>query len=301
MDPKIKQAIQQLSEVTGIPLSINQEDASWANESGLSQEMLSRIRQVEKAYRETYSEEYYLRSLLKKENDVKIGSRAFFSSCEQGGYVLLLCYDKKQEVDVLQLLKAVYPERKKNFPVRMDDGITAWIRFQEKVQADQLIEEGQKLRDQLRSELLCDCWIGIGKYFCDRAECRNSYEQALRALEIGERFQRQEQVYSYERLGLYRLVDNLTMEICKEYLEEISSKKQTIKLEEELVLIAHCFFEHDLNVSETARALYMHRNTLLHKLDRIEQVTGQDLRTFRGAVTLLLTLMIQQKNRDLLC
>ena len=177
----------------------------------------------------------------------------------------------------------------------MESGTIAMVRFQEQTDKEDLLSECESIRDQIRSELLCECFFGIGKYFEDKRNCATAYEQALYAIKVGKLFSQKEQVYCYEKLGIYRLVEDLTWESSKEFMEELEGNRSIPDMDDELKQIAVRFFEHDLNVSETARSLYMHRNTLLHKLDKIEMESGQDIRTFKGAVNLMLLLLMRDK------
>lgn len=292
MDLKVKQAIQRLSDTTGIPLSI---DAKVSSE-----EILERIQLVEKAYKETFSEEYFLLSLLRNDQNGKpLNHGKFFLRINSGGYVILLNYATAQEEEMLDLLRAIFPERKKTYLVQIEAGMIAVVRFQEKNNPENLIMEFHSVRDQIQSELLCECWIGIGKYFEEKSKCFKSYEQAKYAIKVGQTFFRKEQVYCFEKLGFYRLIEDLSPEVREDFFQEIMAQKMDkefmFNLDEDLKNIAAEFFTYDLNVSETARNLYMHRNTLLHKLDKIQEETGQDIRTFSGAVNLMFLLMIQQK------
>lgn len=290
MDPKVKRALQQLCATTGLSLSVD--------ESDMPDDLVLRIQQLERAYKENYSEEYYLFNLLKNEgNEWKGNKKIPLSRTNISGYVMVLQCDPKQEDVILDLLRAIYPERKKSFFIKMEKGLIAFVRFQEKSEKDQLLTEFHCLREQIQSELLCDCFIGIGKYFEDKENCHDSYHQACYAIRVGKCFSKMEQVYSFEKLGLYRLVDDLSKESTQDFMEELFWKDSIPDLDEELKQIAVSFFEHDLNVSETARHLYMHRNTLLHKLDRIESESGLDVRTFHGAVNLLLLMLMNQKER----
>ena len=288
MDPKVTKALKQLSVTTGLSLSITQTDAP--------DELVSRIQQLERAYKENYSEEFYLCGLLKKETTEWNGNaKSPFLRMNTGGYVIVIQWDSKQEETILDLLRAVYPERKKCFFVTMESGTIAMVRFQEQTDKEDLLSECESIRDQIRSELLCECFFGIGKYFEDKRNCATAYEQALYAIKVGKLFSQKEQVYCYEKLGIYRLVEDLTWESSKEFMEELEGNRSIPDMDDELKQIAVRFFEHDLNVSETARSLYMHRNTLLHKLDKIEMESGQDIRTFKGAVNLMLLLLMRDK------
>lgn len=288
MDPKVIKALQQLCATTGLSLSVD--------ESDMPDDLVLRIQQLERAYKENYSEEYYLFNLLKNEgNEWKGNKKSPLIRSNTNGYVMVLQCEPMQEDVILDLLRAIYPERKKSFFVKIEKGTIAFVRFQEKKEKEQLLAEFQSLREQIQSELLCDCFIGIGKYFEDKDNCHVSYQQACYAIRVGKCYSKKEQVYSFEKLGLYRLVDDLSKESTKDFMDELLWKDSIPELEEELKQVAFSFFEHDLNVSETARHLYMHRNTLLHKLDRIELESGLDVRTFQGAVNLLLLMLMKQK------
>ncbi|MFI3209401.1 MAG: helix-turn-helix domain-containing protein, partial [Eubacteriales bacterium] len=99
-------------------------------------------------------------------------------------------------------------------------------------------------------------------------------------------------VVSYKELGIGRLIHQLPMNLCSEFLQEVLGGNGLTQFEEETMLAAYKFFENNLNISETARQLYIHRNTLMNRLEKIQKITGLDVRVFEDAITFKLAIMV---------
>ena len=121
-----------------------------------------------------------------------------------------------------------------------------------------------------------------------------SYREAQAALEVGRVFDTDKNIVSYENLGIGRLIYQLPTTLCEMFLNEVFKKGSIEALDRETLSTIQCFFENNLNVSETSRTLYMHRNTLMYRLDKIERVTGLNLRKFSDAVTFRLITILNK-------
>ena len=118
------------------------------------------------------------------------------------------------------------------------------------------------------------------------------YKEAKMALEVGSIFHSEKNVLSYETLGIGRLIYQLPVNLCKIFVKEVFGDTKPEEIDEETLTTIHKFFENNLNVSETARQLYIHRNTLVYRLDKIQKMTNLDLRTFEDAITFKMALMV---------
>ncbi|MBO7364459.1 MAG: helix-turn-helix domain-containing protein, partial [Lachnospiraceae bacterium] len=124
-----------------------------------------------------------------------------------------------------------------------------------------------------------------------------SYKEARLALAVGAIFNADERVLAYASLGIGRLIYQLPLPMCKMFIEEIFKEQSPEDFDEETLTTINQFFENNLNVSETSRQLFIHRNTLVYRLDKLQKNTGLDLRVFDDAITFKIALMVVQYMR----
>jgi carbohydrate diacid regulator len=134
--------------------------------------------------------------------------------------------------------------------------------------------------------------VSYGTIVNEIKEVSRSYKEAAMALDVGKIFFQEKNVIAYSVLGIGRLIYQLPIPLCKMFIQEIFEKKSPEEFDEETFLTINKFFENSLNVSETSRQLYIHRNTLVYRLDKIQKSTGLDLRTFEDAITFKIALMV---------
>ena len=134
--------------------------------------------------------------------------------------------------------------------------------------------------------------IAYGTIVNDIKEVSKSYKEAKLALDVGKIFFSERNVIAYSALGIGRLIYQLPIPLCKMFIREIFEGKSPDDFDEETLTTINKFFENNLNVSETSRQLYIHRNTLVYRLDKLQKSTGLDLRVFEDAITFKIALMV---------
>ena len=134
--------------------------------------------------------------------------------------------------------------------------------------------------------------ISYGTIVNELKDVSRSYKEAAMALDVGKIFFKEHQIIAYSVLGIGRLIYQLPIPLCKMFIHEIFEKKSPDEFDEETLVTINKFFENSLNVSETSRQLYIHRNTLVYRLDKIQKSTGLDLRIFEDAITFKIALMV---------
>ncbi len=156
--------------------------------------------------------------------------------------------------------------------------------------------DGQALADRivdnLRAEALVNARVGYGGLADSLREISRSYQEARMALDVGKVFYADRSVVSYGELGIGRLISQLPVDLCETFLHEVFGDHIPDSLDEETIVTIHTFFENNLNVSETARQLYVHRNTLVYRLERIEKSLGLDIRKFEDAMLFQIAWMV---------
>lgn len=134
--------------------------------------------------------------------------------------------------------------------------------------------------------------IAYGTVVNDIKEVSKSYKEAKLALDVGKIFYAERDIVAYSTLGIGRLIYQLPLPLCKMFIKEIFEGKSPDGFDEEMLSTINKFFENSLNVSETSRQLYIHRNTLVYRLDKLQKSTGLDLRVFEDAITFKIALMV---------
>lgn len=135
-------------------------------------------------------------------------------------------------------------------------------------------------------------YIAYGTIVKELKEVSRSYKEARMALDVGKIFFAEKDIIAYSSLGIGRLIYQLPIPLCKMFIKEIFSNKSPDDFDEETLTTINKFFENNLNVSETSRQLYIHRNTLVYRLDKLQKSTGLDLRVFEDAITFKIALMV---------
>ena len=134
--------------------------------------------------------------------------------------------------------------------------------------------------------------IAYGTIVEEIKEVSRSYKEARMAMDVGRIFFEEKNIIAYSSLGIGRLIYQLPIPLCKMFIKEIFENKSPDDFDEETLVTINKFFENSLNVSETSRQLYIHRNTLVYRLDKLQKSTGLDLRVFEDAITFKIALMV---------
>ncbi len=150
----------------------------------------------------------------------------------------------------------------------------------------------QTIIDLLNTEAMSRARVAYGTVVDHIKDLSRSYKEARMALEVGKIFYGERPVVAYNKLGIGRLIYQLPIPLCKMYIDEIFPAVKPDELDEETLGTVAKFFENSLNVSETARQLYIHRNTLVYRLDKVNKATGLDLRVFEDAITFQIAMMV---------
>ena len=144
----------------------------------------------------------------------------------------------------------------------------------------------------MSTESMMNVRVAYGTVVQELKDVSKSYKEAMMALDVGKIFYSDKHVIAYSNLGIGRLIYQLPMPLCKMFIKEIFSDKSPNEFDEETLTTINKFFENSLNVSETSRQLYIHRNTLVYRLDKLQKSTGLDLRVFDDAITFKIALMV---------
>jgi carbohydrate diacid regulator len=159
---------------------------------------------------------------------------------------------------------------------------------------EELEKIAQSIETTLKNELYVRPVIGYGTVSEHLRTLADSYKEAQTAIDVGKVFDSDRSIINYENLGIGRLIYQLPTTLCEIFLSEVFKKNSIDSLDLETLFTINKFFENNLNVSETSRKLFVHRNTLVYRLEKIKKLTGLDLRQFDHAIVFKVALMVRQ-------
>ena len=227
--------------------------------------------------------------------DILIKAKELHLAVDVSRVVFLVQTTNTSNFSIYDILQNLFPEKGKNFIINIDERYIALVKeVKADIDAKELEKIAKSIADTLYTEALVKVYIGIGGVCQNIRDLATSYKEGQIALEVGKVFDIEKQIINYENLGIGRLIFQLPTTLCELFLAEVFKKESLDVLDQETILTIQKFFKHNLNVSETARELFVHRNTLVYRLDKIEKITGLDLREFDQAVTFKVAMMVKK-------
>lgn len=156
-----------------------------------------------------------------------------------------------------------------------------------------LLESNAKmLVDMFSSEAMTNVRVAFGTIVNDIKGVSKSYKEANMALDVGKIFYAEKSVIAYSTLGIGRLIYQLPINLCEMYIDEVFGGELSEEIDEEILYTINKFLDNSLNISETSRQLYIHRNTLVYRIEKLEKATGMDVRNFDDALSFRIAMMV---------
>ncbi|MBO5836863.1 MAG: helix-turn-helix domain-containing protein [Oscillospiraceae bacterium] len=227
--------------------------------------------------------------------DIYIRAKELHFATEAPRAVFLVRQVGRGDVAAVDVLAGMFPDKMQDFVISINETDIAIIKqLNNNATAAELAAIAQTIEDTLRSELFVKTVIGIGTPAAHLRELADAYKEAQTAIEVGKVFDTEKSIINYENLGIGRLIYQLPTTLCDIYLSEVFKKNSIESLDHETLFTINKFFENNLNVSETSRNLFVHRNTLVYRLEKIKKLTGLDLRQFDHAIVFKVALMVRK-------
>ncbi len=199
------------------------------------------------------------------------------------------------DVTVVDLVSGLFPNKQSDFVLSINETDVAVItQLEAEPEAEELEATAKRIADHLKKELDVETVIGIGTVARHLRELADAYKEAQTAIEVGKVFDDEKSIINYESLGIGRLIYQLPTTLCDIFLSEVFKKNSIDSLDQETLFTINEFFENDLNVSETSRKLFVHRNTLVYRLEKINKQIGLDLRKFDHAIVFKVAMMVRK-------
>ena len=201
----------------------------------------------------------------------------------------------RADVASVDVLSGMFPDKQQDFVLSINETDIAIVKqLAPGTEKAELLQTAQTIEQTLRSELFVKTVIGISTVAGHLRELADAYKEAQVAIEVGKVFETEKTIINYENLGIGRLIYQLPTTLCEIFLSEVFKKNSIDTLDQETLFTINKFFENNLNVSETSRKLFVHRNTLVYRLEKIKKLTGLDLREFDDAIIFKVALMVKK-------
>ncbi len=245
---------------------------------------------------EKHNKTYFYKRLLKDElshNEAHRGASEYKIRNEVSRAVIVIRHGES-DYPVASIIKNIYPSKRKNIIVEMDGNTAAYIIELAKNEGiPEVISYAGRIIDTVEEELMITATAGVGSIVGTLGQLWISYANACTAMSVGAIFDFETNIFDFNSLGVGKLIYNTEKKILDEFLKETVSKKTFELLDDEIIKTVRSFFRNNLNISETARQMYLHRNTLVYRIDKVQKLTGLDLRKFDDAVSFKAAYMVK--------
>lgn len=207
--------------------------------------------------------------------------------------VFIIEVSGKKDGAVIETVKNLFASTTRDFITEVDEKSVILVKDVRDMGSEKELESlAEMIVDNLQTEAMVRVRVSYGNRVDLLQDIARSYQEAKMALEVGNIFYVEEHTISYAKLGIGRLIYQIPISLCEMFLREVFGDKIPDIFDEETTITINKFFENNLNISETARQLYVHRNTLVYRLERIEKALGLDIRTFEDAMLFQIAMMV---------
>ena len=248
------------------------------------------------AYKERFDKDNFIKNLILDNLllvDIYNRAKKLHIEIEARRVVFLVETNREKDGNELEKIRGLFGGKSKDFVTAVDEkNIIVVKELAENETYDDLKKTAAVIIKLFRSDANCNVHIAYGTIVNELKEVSRSYKEARMALDVGKIFFEDQDVIAYSQLGIGRLIYQLPIPLCKMFIKEIFGGKSLDDFDDEILTTINKFFENNLNVSETSRQLYIHRNTLVYRLDKLQKSTGLDLRVFEDAITFKIALMV---------
>ncbi len=247
------------------------------------------------AYKERFDKDNFIKNLLLDNLllvDIYNRAKKLHIDIEVRRVVFLIETNRDKDGNELEKIRGLFGGKSKDFVTAVDEkNIIVVKELAENEQYEDLRKTAEVILNLFRGDGN-GVHISYGTVINELKEVSRSYKEARMALDVGRIFFEEQNIIAYSQLGIGRLIYQLPIPLCKMFIKEIFDGKSPDEFDEEILTTINKFFENSLNVSETSRQLYIHRNTLVYRLDKLQKSTGLDLRVFEDAITFKIALMV---------
>ncbi len=248
------------------------------------------------AYKERFDRNNFFQNLLLDNLLlVDIYNRAKKLHIEANAKRAVFLVETKTEKDgiIAELLKGMFSNQSGDYITAVDESTLILVKSMEDDDSyENMLHIANTIVDMVNAEAMINVRVAFGTVVSELKDVSKSYKEAKMALDVGKIFYAEKAVVAFTTLGIGRLIYQLPVNLCKIFIQEIFGDDIPEELDDEMLTTINKFFENNLNVSETSRQLFVHRNTLVYRIEKLKMSTGLDVRNFDDALTFKIALMV---------
>ena len=249
-------------------------------------------------YEEKHNKATFVKNIISDNilpGDVYVRAKELHFTTDVPRVVFLIRQVEHTDIATLEVVQNMFPDRQRDFVLSVTETDIVVIReIAEELAPEEINQLAAQIETAIKSELGVKTVIGIGSTAYHLRELADRYKEAQVAIEVGKVFDTEKTIINYENLGIGRIIYQLPTTLCEMFLSEVFKKNPIETLDDDTLETINKFFENNLNVSETSRKLYVHRNTLVYRLEKIKKLTGLDLREFDHAIVFKVAMMVKK-------
>ncbi len=257
---------------------------------------VSQLQNLIIAYKEKYDRNNFFQNLLLDNMllvDIYNRAKKLHIEVNVPRAVFLVETGSEKESPASELLNGMFSSQIGDYITAVDESNVILIKSMAPGESYDILEHtANTIVDMMNMEAMMNVRVSYGTIVEELREVSKSYKEAKMALDVGKIFYAEKRVTAYNRLGIGRLIYQLPVNLCQIFIDEIFGANVPDELDEETLTTINKFFENNLNVSETSRQLFVHRNTLVYRIEKLAKSTGLDIRTFDDALTFKIALMV---------
>ena len=248
-------------------------------------------------YEEKHNKAAFVKNIISDNilpGDVYVRAKELHFVTDEPRCVLLVRQMENPDVAAVEVIQRLFPDKQKDFELNINESDVVVVKSLPSANCpEEILRVARSIENLLQEELGVKCVIGISTNARHLRELADRYKEAQVAIEVGRVFENEKNIINYESLGLGRIIYQLPTTLCEMFLNEVFKKNPIETLDEDTLETINKFFENNLNVSETSSKLYVHRNTLVYRLEKIKKITGLDLREFDHAIVFKVAMMVK--------
>ncbi len=264
----------------------------------LSSVLAISLANIKNLYDEKYDKCSFIKNIILDNilpSDIYMKSKELRFNSDELRVIYLVKFNGKTDMMPYEMMQSMFPDKNRDYVISVGEHDIVLVHELKNTYSLKDIEKlAVSVSETLSSEFYCRVSIGISTVVDNIKDLAKAYKEAQIAIEVGKVFDMEKNIVSYENLGIGRLIYQLPTTLCEIFLQEVFKKGSLESLDRETLMTVQCFFENNLNVSETSRKLFVHRNTLVYRLEKIRKITGLDLREFEHAITFKVALMVKK-------
>ena len=253
---------------------------------------------VRTMYNEKHDKATFIKNIILDNilpGDIYIKSTELHFGSDVPRVVFLISFSDATDSSAIDVVSNLFPDKQHDFVISINERDLVLVKeVKPNIELKDLLRIAGNIEDTINTELMVKSTIGIGTVAMQLKDIVSSFKEAQLAIEVGQVFDTEKSILSFENLGIGRLIYQLPSTLCEQFLAEVFRKGSINALDHETLFTIQKFFENNLNVSETSRKLFVHRNTLVYRLEKIKKITGLDLREFDHAIIFKVALMVRK-------